>query len=176
MSANNSVVVKQFLDGWRWAEVRGEIPEVDEDFINGPFKTCFDAQDDARAKLEEIEYGVDILRPSPPFSQWYVDDDTPLDSCVDFANGKSPVDYAASGLGESFKLSEWPLYLQHDQSSRIDFATAYVKIAPKVAEAWAYLECGQIKRASTALGLAMAFIEAVGQCSLVVRCGRESGQ
>lgn len=64
MSADNSVVVKRFGDGWRWAEMRGEIPVVNEDFTNGPFETCWDAQDDARDKIDVIQYGVDILRPS----------------------------------------------------------------------------------------------------------------
>ena len=64
MSADNLVVVKMFPDGWRWAEVRGDVPVIDDDFINGPFGTCFDAQDDARDKIEVIEYGVEILRPA----------------------------------------------------------------------------------------------------------------
>lgn len=67
MSADNYVIVRLFSDGWRWAigfASDDDIPLPDSAFRNGPFRSGFDAQDDAEEKCPVIEYGINIERPS----------------------------------------------------------------------------------------------------------------
>lgn len=151
MSTDNSVVVKKFADGWRWAEVRGKIPEVDEDFINGPFATCWDAQDDARDKIDVIEYGVEILRPEPDSAGFTFPTFVP-------------------------KLQHWrycdgqPFPPRH---ARLDFGMMYAQIAPLVARANTFMECGEIQKAREVLRGAASLIVPLAADRVIYEKGAE---
>ena len=66
MSSDNFAVVRQFPDGWRWADGCASTDWFnlpDDRFRSKVFADPWEAQEAAHAELSLIEYGVEIERP-----------------------------------------------------------------------------------------------------------------